>query len=73
MDEINDNVIDMAGFFINDKQLVIEYGDDPDDPKSIALEFQHDGERAIVERVLDDRNFWVQIINALSAALKEKA
>lgn len=73
MDNMNNGVIDMAGFFINDKQLVIEFGDDPDEPKSVALEFRHDGEQDIVMKVLDDRNFWTQIINALSAALTEKA
>lgn len=64
---------DVAGFFINDQQLVIEFGDE-EDPKSVSLEFQDLNERMIVQRVLDDRNFWTQIINALSAALtQEKA
>lgn len=69
---MEDNAIDMAGFFINDKQLSIEFGAGLD-PKNIVLEFRHGGERAIVERVLEDRNFWVQIVNALSTALQEKA
>ena len=72
MVEDND-VLDMGGFFLYDDKLVVEFGDDPLNPKSIALEFQHDGERAIVANVLDDRNFWAQIINALSSALTEKA
>lgn len=62
-----------AGFFITDKELVIEYDTGDVNPRTMALEFRHDGERAIVERVLADPNFWVQIINALSGALKEKA
>lgn len=61
-----------AGFFVSDDQLVIEFGDE-EDPRNIALEFNHIGEKLIVEKVLEDRNFWVQIINALSAALKEKS
>ena len=73
MDEYNYEAVDMAGFFLYDDKLVIEYGDDPEDPKSVVLEFRHDGEHPIVANVLDDRNFWVQIINALSAALTQKA
>jgi hypothetical protein len=61
-----------AGFFVTDDNLVVEFGD-PADPKNITLEFAHIGEKAVVEKVLEDRNFWVQIINALSAALKEKS
>ena len=61
-----------AGFFITSDNLVIEFGDEAD-PKNIALEFSHIGEKLVVEKILEDRNFWVQIINALSAALKEKA
>lgn len=61
-----------AGFFVTDDNLVVEFGD-VEDPKNIVLEFAHAGERAVVEKVLEDRNFWVQIVNALSAALKEKA
>lgn len=68
---MQDDYIDMAGFFLFEDKLSIEFGGDLS-PKNIVLEFRHDGERAIVERVLEDRNFWVQIINALSAALTEK-
>ena len=71
--EMEDELEDVAGFFISDQQLVIEFGDE-EDPKSVSLEFQDLNERMIVQRVLDDRNFWTQIINALSAALtQEKA
>lgn len=62
-----------AGFFITDKELSIEYDTGDVNPRTMALEFRNEGERAIVERVLQDPNFWVQIINALSAALKERA
>lgn len=62
-----------AGFFITEKELTIEYDTGDENPRVMALEFRHDGERPIVERVLQDPNFWVQIVNALSAALQEKA
>lgn len=62
-----------ASFFITDKELAIDYDTGDGDPRTMALEFRNEGERDIVERVLSDPNFWVQIINALSAALKEKA
>jgi hypothetical protein len=65
--------IDMAGFFLYGDRLVIEFGGDPEDPKNIILELRNEEEGAILANVLDDRNFWVQIVNALSAALTEKA
>lgn len=60
-----------AGFYISNDQLVVEFGDE-ESPKNVALEFAHIGEKIVVEQILEDRNFWVQIINALSGALKEK-
>lgn len=60
-----------ASFFITDKDLVIEYGEE-EDPRNMSLEFMNVDERNVVEQVLKDPNFWVQIIKALSAALKEK-
>lgn len=73
MDDDEDVInVDMAGFFLNDKGLSVEFGSILD-PKNIVLEFNNDEERATIERVLGDRNFWVQIVNALSAALQEKA
>ena len=61
-----------AGFFVTDDNLVVEFGDE-ENPKNVVLEFNHIGEKLIVEKVLEDRNFWVQIVNALSVALKEKS
>lgn len=60
-----------AGFYLTDGDLMIEY-DDGDKLRSVSLEFLNDDERAVVEKMLQDRNFWVQIVNALSGALKEK-
>lgn len=59
-----------AGFYVTDKELTVEYGADAENPRAMALEFRTDGERALVEQVLADPNFWVQIVNALSASLK---
>lgn len=74
MDETeNSNEEWRAGFFISDKELIIDYDTGDKDARSMSLEFRNPGERDIVERVMQDPNFWVQIINALSAALKEKA
>lgn len=62
-----------AGFFVTDRELLIEYDTGDTEPRAMSLEFRSENEKDIVERVMQDPNFWVQIINALSAALKEKA
>lgn len=60
-----------AGFFVSDKELTIEYDTGDTNPRTMSLEFRDEGERAVVEQVMQDPNFWVQIVNALSASLRK--
>lgn len=60
-------LLNEAAIFFNDDELVIAYGDN----KSISIELNTDEERATVQTVLSDANFWTAFLGALGQAMKE--
>lgn len=61
-----------ASFFVDNAGLVIDYYNGENTIRNVFLEFQNSKEKEIVEKILQDVNFWAQIVNALSAALTQQ-
>jgi hypothetical protein len=63
-----DEVYNEAAIYFNDKELVVDYADG----KAVAIELNTDEERAVVQAVLSDVNFWTAFLGALGQAMKTK-
>jgi hypothetical protein len=55
-----------VSILVEDSQLIVIYGDDE---RTIVMELETDAERELVQRLLEDGNFWTNFLSSLSAAL----
>lgn len=58
--------------YMNDEKLGVSYGVS-EGAKDLVLPFETTTEAEIVNTLLNDPNFWVQFLSAVSAALKRPA
>lgn len=65
---MDDPYYNEAAIYFNDNELIVAYGHD----KTVAIELNTDEERAVVQTVLSDANFWMAFLGALGQAMKTK-
>ncbi len=64
----DDEAYNEAAIYFNDNELVVDYADG----KVVAIELNTDEERAAVQSVLSNVNFWTAFLGALGQAMKTK-
>jgi hypothetical protein len=58
-----------AAVYFDDNELIVAFGDDE---KTVSIELNTEEERAVVQTVLSDANFWMAFLGALGQAMKTK-
>lgn len=70
INDYDEDLLNEAAIYFNDNgmELVVAYGDN----KTISIELNTEEERAVVQMVLSDANFWTAFLGALGQAMKKK-